>query len=162
DISEESFLQLQGGFIQQPLPRESPEADANSLERAVYNTVTGGLSYDQRVSNWRNLARASVQQIAYISRASAGRSYTLQTYSDRVSYGLSGQLNLFLQGSYAHENWVRQPALRNADYWTGHLGVSFEIPEVIEGEIGVGVVRHAYDHNTANPLVTPSFSAQLT
>jgi hypothetical protein len=162
DITRQSFFQVEGSLVQQPLGRGTPESDANSRERALYNTAAASAAFVQRLNHWVNRASASVQQIAYISERNAGRSYTRHDYTDRLGYSLSGQLSVFLQGSYADEDWLRQSDQRNADYWTGHLGISFEIPAIVQGEIGVGVVRHNYFHNPANPLTTPSFNGQLT
>lgn len=162
DITGDSFLQLDGGFIQQPQLRASPESSTSGTGRPLYNTGTGTLNFIQRLNRWVERAQTNVIRIDYITAGNAGRDALTQTYSDRVSYDLSDQFSLFVQASYAHRDWDVRPSERNFDTVSGLGGISVEIPTVVEADIGVGALRQSYANNTFQTLVAPTASVHVT
>ena len=162
DITGDSFLQLDGGFIQQPQLRASPESSTSGTGRPLYNTSNGTLNFDQRLNRWVERAQANVVRIDYITAGNGGRDAVTQTYGDRVSYDISDQFSLFVQASYAHRDWDVRPSERNFDTFTGLAGVSIEIPTIVEADIGVGALRQSYANSAFQTLVAPTATVQVT
>lgn len=162
DITGDAFLQLDGGFIQQPQKRGAFEASIAGGGRAIYNTSTGSLSFNQTLNRWTEQVQAAVQQIAYVAAVNNNRSNVLQTYRDRISYGLTDQYNLFVDASYALESWVKRPGLRNLQSIETMVGASVEIPTLIDAELSIGALRQSYDDPALGTLLTPVVNGQVT
>jgi hypothetical protein len=154
DITGTSLFQLDAGFVQQPLARGTAEAGAES-SRPIFNTTDVSASYVRRDGRIVNRTELTLRDIAYISNGDSVRSGTRYSFSDRVSYDLSPSVNLFVEGTYARQNWLRRPELRDFNLLTGLFGVSFEIPTVLQEEFGVGVLRQSYRDSAFETLIAP-------
>ena len=161
DISGDGFVQIEGGFSQQPESRDSPEADADATERPIFNTAGGTVSYVQRINQLEEMAQFSVSKTAYISEAEAGRSGVEWRYQDRISYYLFGSAAVFVQGGYAMQDWLRKGDERNYRSLTALLGVSAYIPGMLEMELGVGALRQHYRNPAFDTLLTPTINGHL-
>lgn len=161
-VSEGGALQLEAGIVQQPQQRNNPEADRSALARPIYNTIPASLSYSQDVGRWNNRMEAGVIQTAYIASAEASRNGIQARYRDRLSYRMTGDTWSFLQVAYSTHHWNVRSALRDFDTLTAMAGVTVQIPDLVDLDLGAGVVRQHYDYAGFSELVTPSFNGHLT
>ncbi len=161
DISGDAFIQIEGGFSQQPEARDSPQADAASAERPIFNTAEGSATYVQTFGRFKEQAQISVVKTAYISSTEAGRSGTEWRYRNRVSYHLAGSTAVFVQGGYTMQDWMRKADLRNYRTLTALVGASVEIPDVLEVELGVGALRQHFRNPAFATLLTPTINGSL-
>ncbi|HUN50666.1 MAG TPA: outer membrane beta-barrel protein, partial [Candidatus Sulfotelmatobacter sp.] len=162
DITGQSFLQLDGSFVQQPEQRGALQASTNLATRPVFNTTTGRLTYDQSFNYWEERAQASVQDVDFITGGNEFRDGSVYTVRNRVVFKLSEELGAFIEGSNAWQDWDLNPSQRNSDNLTGLIGISAQIPTVIQGELGIGVLRESYSNSAFKPLVTPALTGSLT
>lgn len=162
DVTGDSFFQLDGSFIQQPQQRASPEASNVTTGRPIYNTSDGRLNFVQRMNRWLERVQGYAQRTDYVTSGNTSRNNLTQTYSDRLSYDLSEELSLFVQGSYELRDWDVRPAERNFDTLTGLVGVTAAIPTVVEADFGVGVLRQTYSNSAFKTLVAPAVNGQVT
>lgn len=161
DVTRDSFFRLDGGFVQQPQLRASPEASTNKTGRPIFNNGTAALNFFQRFNHLAERVQASFARVDYVTSGNESRNATTQDYKDRVSYDLSEELSVFVQAGYSVRDWDKRPSERNFDTLTGLVGVTAEIPTVLEGEIGVGVLRQGYANDEFSTLVTPVASGHL-
>ena len=162
DIAKGGVLEINTGFVQQPQKRNSTQADSLSLARRVYNTMPAIAGYAQDWGRWHNHLEAGLTQTAYISNVDAARSAIQSHYSDRLSFALTGDAWPFLQVSYSTQNWRLNGPLRNFDTLTAIAGMSVQLTDVVDAELGGGVLRQHYVFPGFQDLVTPTFSGHLT
>ncbi|HXJ00766.1 MAG TPA: outer membrane beta-barrel protein [Micropepsaceae bacterium] len=160
DITTDALFQLDGGFIQQPLPRGTPEAGDTS-RRPLFNTTALTAAYVQRDMPLSDRLEFSLRDVAYISDSDASRSGTRFTYRDRVSYDLSPAVSLFVEGAFAQQHWLRRADLRNFDLLTGLLGADVDLPSTAHGEVGIGVLRQSFRDSDLETLVAPTAHEEL-
>ena len=160
-VSDSAWVEFQAAFAQQPQERNSAQADRLSLKRPIYNTIPVAASYGQDWNRWHNVLTAGMTQIAYISQAEAQRSAMKWRYRDRLSYALTADTWSFLQVSYSTQNWLLNPGRRNFNTLNATAGVNFQIADMIDGELGAGVLRQAYRFSGFADLVTPTFGGHL-
>jgi hypothetical protein len=160
DLTAEAQFQLDGGFIQQPLLRGSPEEESGA-KRPVFNTTDVKAGYIQHDGPAANQLEFSLHDVAYISAQDASRSGTRFGYRDRVSYDLSSNVGLFFQGEFARQHWLRRADLRNFDLLTGIFGIAVEIPASLHAEFGAGVLRQSFNNSSFDSLVAPTAHEEL-
>lgn len=161
DVDKDAFLQLDAGIVQQPQKRNSPQADRLALSRPLYNTIPVSLHYSQDWGAWHNNAEAGFLQTAYISRSDASRSGIQARYRDRLSYGLSGDTWTFLQVTYSTQDWNLLGPLRNFDTLSVIAGFSVQLADLVDIELGGGLLRQSFVFSGFPNLVTPTFSGHL-
>jgi hypothetical protein len=162
DMTKEAVLELSAGLVQQPQLRNSPQADRLSLQRPLYNTIPATARYSQDWNSWRNDLEVGVLQTAYISRADASRSRIQSRFHDRLSYALSGDTWSFLQVAFSAQDWRLDPGRRNFNSFSALGGLNVQIEDLVDVELGAGVLRQAYNFSSFDDLVTPIFSGRLT
>lgn len=160
-LTDGGYLQLDAGLVQQPQKRNSPQSDRLSIARPIYNTIPVSLAYSQDYGHWNNRAEMGIIQTAYISSAEAARSSMQWRYRDRLSYALNGKVWPFLQIAYSTQDWKERSTLRNFETLTGTAGISFQIPDYVDIDLGAGVLRQHYRFAGFPDLVTPAFSGRL-
>jgi len=162
DVTKDATLDVSAGLVQQPQQRNSPQADRLSLTRPLYNTIPVSAHYSQDWSRWHNDLEVGLIQTAYISQADASRSAIQSRYHDRLSYALSGDTWSFLQVSFSTQDWKLRPDRRNFNTFSALGGLDVQIEELVDVELGAGVLRQAYRFSSFDVLVTPVFSGHLT
>lgn len=162
ELDNDASIGLHAGFAQQPQLRNSEQADGNSVGRPIFNTLSGEADYTQDWGHLGNLVQIQAVQTAYISAAQATRSGVKMSYRDRLSYALTGDSWVFVDGTYSHENWLLNGALRNYNILSGLAGVGAQLTDLVDAEIGVGVLRQQFRFSGFPDLVTPIFSGHLT
>ena len=162
DVGAEGFLELDAGFLQQPQKRNSAQADSQSLSRPIYNTIPVFASYTQDLGRWHNEMKIEISRTAYISQTDAARNAIQSRFHDRVSFALTGSVWTFLEISYATQDWRLNPALRNFDTLTALAGLQVQLTDVVDAELGAGVLRQHYLFADFGDLIEPTFSAHLT
>ncbi len=162
DISPESFLQLDGGFLQQPQMRGAREANPDISARSIYNTATGVLTYSQKLNRWLIEAQASLEKIAYLPAGDRVRDRLSEKYRGRITYNLLDQIGVFLEGAWAPTEWRARSDLRNFDVATGLAGFSVTFPGFIDAEFGAGFERQNYRDDAFKTLYAPVLNGTLT
>ena len=161
DIAAEGSLELSAGFLQQPQKRNSAQADSRSLARPIYNTIPVSAAYTQDWGRWHNDLKVEISRTAYISQTDAARSAIQSRYHERLSFALTGDAWSFLQVAYATQDWRLNPALRNFDTVTAMAGFKVQLTDVVDVDMGAGVLRQHYLFAGFDDLVEPTFSAHL-
>jgi hypothetical protein len=162
DISADSFFRLEAGFVQQPQKRNSPQAAVAFTQRPIYNNVSSTATYQQSWDRLQNRLQVELVKNAYTTRANFSRNGTDLRYSDRLSTALTGSMWAFVQGSYSTHNWLLRGDRRNFNTLIGLVGITDQITDLVEVEIGVGVLRQQFRNDAFDTLVTPTFSGKLT
>jgi hypothetical protein len=160
-ISRTGYLQLDAGFVQQPQKRNSPQSDQLAIVRPIYNSIPASLSFSQDYGHWNNRAEVGILQTSYISEAQASRRSLQWRYRDRLSYALGGDVWPYLQIAYTTQNWEERSTLRNFDTLTGMAGLSVQITDMVDLDLGAGVLRQHYRFAGFPDLVTPAFNGHL-
>jgi hypothetical protein len=161
DITQDSFLRFDGGFIEQPQSRASIEAAVGTAERPIYDTGTSGINFYQRFNHLVERAQYHFTRIDYVTSGNESRNSITNAVNDRLSYDFSGELATFVQAGYSLRDWDLRPAERNFDSLTGLVGVTVSIPTVLEAEVGIGVLRQSYSNDQFATLVTPVFNGHV-
>ncbi|HJT44112.1 MAG TPA: outer membrane beta-barrel protein [Rhizomicrobium sp.] len=162
DISDMARVEVDAGFVQQPQKRNSAQADRAALSRPVYNTVTGAMRYIHNWDRFRNTAEIGFMKTVYIDDDDAARSAVRWRYRDRLSFAVAGDTWAFLQAMYSTQNWRQSPQTRNFDSWTALAGFNTQISDLMDAELGVGMLRQQYSFSGFKDLVVPIFSGSLT
>jgi hypothetical protein len=160
-VTDSASVELLAAFQQQPQQRNSAQADRLSLHRPIYNTIPVTVSYNQDWNRWHNDLTAGMTQIAYISHVDAQRSAVKWRYRDRLSYALTGDTWSFVQISYSTQDWLLNPDRRNFNTLIATAGVNLQIADIVDAELGAGVLRQQYRFSGFSDLVTPTFSGHL-
>jgi len=161
DVTQDAALDLSAGLVQQPQLRNSPQADRLSLSRPIYNTIPVSAHYGQDWGRWHNDLEAGFVRTAYISEADASRSAIQSRYHDRLSYALSGDTWSFLQVAFSTQDWRLNPGRRNFNSFSALGGLNVQIADLVDVELGAGVLRQAYNFSSFDDLVTPIFSGRV-
>jgi hypothetical protein len=161
DVTKNAAVELSTGIEQQPQLRNSPQADRQSLTRPLYNTIPVSMRYTQDWGRWHNSFEAGFIQTAYIRQADDSRSAIQARYHDRLSFALSGVTWSFLQLSYSAQDWKLNPGRRNFDTFSALGGLNVQIEDLVDVELGAGVLRQGYNFSSFDDLVTPIFSGRL-
>jgi hypothetical protein len=162
DVTEGGALDLDAGLVQQPQKRNSAQADSQLLGRPVYNTIPVSAAYNQDWGRWHNHTEVGIVQTAYISQVDAARNAIQARYHDRLSFALTGDTWSFLQISYSTQDWRLNGYLRNFDTLTAIAGINVQLAEVVDAELGAGVLRQHYLYGGFSDLVTPTFTGHVT
>jgi hypothetical protein len=159
---ESASLALIAGFQQQPQERNSAQADRLAQRRPIYNTTLVAGRYSQDWNRWHNDLTVGATQTAYIAHADAQRSSIQVRYRDRLSFALTGDTWSFVQVGYSTQDWLIKPDERNLNTQTAMAGFTVEIADIVDADVGAGVLRQEYIFPGFKDLVTPTFSTHLT
>jgi hypothetical protein len=158
--TSDALVQLDTGFVRQPLARGTPEAGAQA-RRPLYDTSDLSLLYTQHVGLAANSLQASIHKTEYLSTQDAARSGVRYSYRDRASYDLSPTISVFIEGNYAQQRWKKRADLRDFDLLTGLAGVHFDLPMRLSGEFGAGALSQSFKNSAFHTLVTPILKEQM-
>lgn len=159
-ITRDAYLQFEGAIAEQPLARGTAEAGEDP-KRAIFNRGDISATYGQTIGAVGNRLQFVLRDIAYVSEGDRSRSGTRFTYRDRLSYDIAPNASLFLEGSFAQQQWKERSVFRNFNLLTGVAGVSVELPGMLEAEISLGAVQQTYRDSAFKDLVTPVATERL-
>lgn len=162
DVTAASALDLDASFIQQPLARNAAEASPGSAGRPIYNTSTGTFGFVQNLDQWNNLAQATLQKIDYLPSDQQFRDVIRVTGLDRVTYALSDQKSVFLQGSYGTGTYRVDPEERNYSIVGATAGLDVAVTDLIQAEISAGAQRQTFVGNQFQPRLVTVVTGQMT
>jgi hypothetical protein len=161
NVGSFSSITIDGNFLQEPQARNSTEADVHAIERPVFNSYTGTLSFLTRYGRWLDLVQVGAQQIAFISQRDATRSGTRHTVTDQLSYEISDTLSVGIEGATDLQDWLVRPNQRNFHTLSVLAGLRAEEPTLWLGEIGIGLVRQEFSDPGFKTLDTPAIKGRF-
>lgn len=185
-------LAVGGGAEYQSLTEE--RTDPNSPRAAVKPVRSDASGFDMYVNresgrlmlradlDWRTLDYRDVYDAAGVIIDQDYRDRDLFSASVRSAFAITPATAVFLEGAYDHNSYKQPltPALtsRNSETYSALAGVSFDITELVRGEVALGYRDRSYDDPGLassgalaaraeiewfpTPLLTVNFSASRT
>jgi len=160
DLTESSFLQLDGIGGQEPDLRANPVA-LRTDERPIYNNWGGTLNYFQRFGLFVEQFQMGINQVDYLQPQEIFLSYVAESYGDRLSFDHGGPLVPFIEVSYVPNNQKFHPDKQSFQNLTGLTGIHAHIASVLDAEIEAGLLRETYNNPDFDPLFRPVVAGKL-
>lgn len=163
DISGEAFVEFDGHISQQPQSRAAAEAlSSNGGERPVYDDYLPQVTYEQQFGPWNERAQGGFEKRSFTTSDALTFSYMEPTYRNRVTYDFTDRLGVFFDATFSQRQWNVSPEFRNSDSFTGLGGIAYQVPTVIDAELGIGGLRETFENSAFSNLNRPVLRGYIT